>query len=227
MEREMVWSEGMLEAFTHVGWGAILISTEGRVVGINGEAQQRVGCDFLLTQGQIAPMHRNSNGELQRLIASALLAENEASIPKLRDAVLLQRPRGRPLMAYAIPIRASEKDSARHVKAVVVFIDPDKRREPTASLLQRMFGLTPAETQVALRLARGCDLQEIASDQAVSLATVRAYLKGVFAKTETRRQAELTMLLVRLAQQPQEPPDPIDISNHCAVMGSLARVPAK
>ncbi len=199
MEKEIVMGEGMLEAFAHVGWGAILIGNEGRVVALNGEAQRLVGRDFFLAHGQIATVNRNANRELQRLIGSALSAENGSSNAMMQEATLLSRPEGRPLMAYALPIRGSGKESVRSVKSVVVFIDPDKRREPTASILQRMFGLTPAETQVALNVARGYDLQDIASDQAISLGTVRQYLKGVFAKTDTRRQAELAMLLVRLA----------------------------
>jgi hypothetical protein len=41
MERRRPWGEGMLEAFAHVGWGAILISTEDRVVASHGDEQAR------------------------------------------------------------------------------------------------------------------------------------------------------------------------------------------
>jgi DNA-binding CsgD family transcriptional regulator len=201
----MVWAGGMLEAFERVGWAALLIGADGRVIGLNGEARRHVGREIALSQGRIAAMHRPANAELQRLIAGALAAENQP--PRTpRGAVLLPRADARPLMAYGIPIAGPGDDSAQRDRAIVVLVDLDKQREPTESILREAFSLTPAETRIAIGFARGRDLQEIASDQGISVGTVRKYFKAVLAKTNTSRQAELAMLLARVAQQPQEHP---------------------
>src|SRR5262249_56959059 len=90
--------------------------------------------------------------------------------------------------------------------AIVVLVDPDKQREPTESILREAFGLTPAESRIAIGFARGRDLQEIADEQNVSIGTVRKHFKAVLAKTNTNRQAELAILLSRVAQQPHVHP---------------------
>jgi DNA-binding CsgD family transcriptional regulator len=197
----MVWGEGMLDAFECVGWGGLLIGGDGCVIGLNGEARRHVGREIALTQGRITATHRPSNAELQRLIASALSAENNAT----REAILLLRADARPLMVYVIPITGSGSDSAQHARAIAVFVDSDKQHEPSESILREAFGLTPAQTRIAIGFARGRDLQELANDQKISIGTVRMHFKAVLAKTNTTRQAELAILLARLAQQPQEP----------------------
>ena len=45
-------------------------------------------------------------------------------------------------------------------------------------------------------------LSKIAKDHRVCVATVRSQLASVFAKTNTRRQTELAMLLARIAILP-------------------------
>jgi DNA-binding CsgD family transcriptional regulator len=61
--------------------------------------------------------------------------------------------------------------------------------------LRRLYGLTAAEAAVAVQIARGEGLQAAADNLRVTLPTVRTHLQRVFAKTQTRRQAELTRVI--------------------------------
>jgi DNA-binding CsgD family transcriptional regulator len=63
--------------------------------------------------------------------------------------------------------------------------------------LQKMFSLTTAESRLVRLLLRGDNLKRAAAQLEVSTETVRSQLKSVFAKTNTRRQAELILLLSR------------------------------
>ncbi len=63
----------------------------------------------------------------------------------------------------------------------------------------RMFALTRAEAEVAIGIACGRRVAEIAVDRGVKVETVRTHSKTVFGKTRTRGQAELAALLARLA----------------------------
>ena len=65
-----------------------------------------------------------------------------------------------------------------------------------------MFGLTPAEIRLALELAQGGILADIAQRRRLSRTTVRSQLASVFSKTQTTRQAELVQLLNRIAILP-------------------------
>lgn len=52
---------------------------------------------------------------------------------------------------------------------------------------------------LAIHLAEGGDLHSFAERNGLSINTVRPYLKAVFEKTATHRQAELVRLLSALA----------------------------
>jgi DNA-binding CsgD family transcriptional regulator len=59
-------------------------------------------------------------------------------------------------------------------------------------------GLTTAEIDIALALADGLAPGEIARQRGTSRHTVRNQIKSTLAKTDSRRQAELTALVERL-----------------------------
>ncbi|MDH5172949.1 MAG: helix-turn-helix transcriptional regulator, partial [Gammaproteobacteria bacterium] len=50
---------------------------------------------------------------------------------------------------------------------------------------------------VAILLARGLSLAEVAESQHISPHTARAQLKSIFAKTGASRQAELVRMIIR------------------------------
>src|SRR5262245_21437735 len=173
----MTWAEGMLDAFEHVAWGALLIGADGRVIGLNDEARRHVGSGIKIAQGRIVATHRTANVELEHRIAATLSADN-GTLLAMQGGVLLPRPDGRPVMAYVTPV-AEPGGGSQQATAVVVLIDSAKPSEPTEDMLREGFGLTPAETRVAIGFARGFDLNEIACDQGLSIETVRKSFKAV------------------------------------------------
>ena len=70
---------------------------------------------------------------------------------------------------------------------------------PPEALLRRLFDLTPAESRLARKLARGDSLEEVAQSLDVKMTTARSQLAAIFAKTGTCRQAQLVAILSRLA----------------------------
>jgi hypothetical protein len=75
-------------------------------------------------------------------------------LPSL-TAVALPRPRGRALLAYAVPVVRSAPDLLQCAKAVIIIVDPDEHRGPADVALQQAFGLTKAEIRIARDLALG------------------------------------------------------------------------
>jgi len=86
--------------------------------------------------------------------------------------------------------------------SALILLDLDARPEPSPRTLQCLFGLTAAETQLAVELARGHNLLDIARSRRLSRTTIRSQLGALFVKTQTRRQAELVALLGRVAILP-------------------------
>ncbi|GAU86027.1 two component system response regulator [Bosea sp. BIWAKO-01] len=85
---------------------------------------------------------------------------------------------------------------------MVMLLDLDAHLRPNPFLLRRMFGLTMAETRLALQLASGDLPADVARNFHLSPVTIRSQLAAVFAKTNTSRQAELVVLLDRIALLP-------------------------
>jgi DNA-binding CsgD family transcriptional regulator len=77
-------------------------------------------------------------------------------------------------------------------------VDPEQQPEPPTQLLRRVYGLTNAEADVALRVVRGDGLKPICEELSLSMATVKTHLQHVFDKTDTHRQADLVRLLLTL-----------------------------
>jgi len=59
-----------------------------------------------------------------------------------------------------------------------------------------LFGLTTTEARLAVLLAEGQSLQQIAQALGITEATARTYCKRVFDKTDTARQADLVRLIL-------------------------------
>src|SRR4029077_3261106 len=63
-------------------------------------------------------------------------------------------------------------------------------------LLQRHFGLAPAEARLAFHLVAGETLRSAAVKLSISYETARTCLKSIFNKTGTCRQAELAIVIL-------------------------------
>jgi len=84
--------------------------------------------------------------------------------------------------------------------ALLILQDPGRQTLPQATQLQLIFRLTPAETRLVEALLDNETIESYALKMNVSRNTVRTHLASLFAKTGTRRQAELLRAL--LTSQP-------------------------
>jgi len=95
--------------------------------------------------------------------------------------------------------------------ALVIIHDPAHTTPPQPATLRDAFGLSRAETELALALLEGQTLAEYAACRGVSLPTVKSQLRSLFARTDSTRQAVLVRLLAGFGGGPPPPaasPDP-------------------
>jgi DNA-binding CsgD family transcriptional regulator len=74
----------------------------------------------------------------------------------------------------------------------------EKPRFPDEIVLGSRFKLTPAEARIAIGIADGKPLADIADMHGITVQTARTQLKSVFSKTRTNRQAQLAVLLMKV-----------------------------
>jgi DNA-binding CsgD family transcriptional regulator len=81
--------------------------------------------------------------------------------------------------------------------ALLLFKEAPKRNARAESL-RTMYGLTPAETEVALLIAEGQAPATVAEQRGKSLDTVRSQIRSIKSKTGCRRHVELAALINKL-----------------------------
>jgi DNA-binding CsgD family transcriptional regulator len=189
---------GTLDALSRLGFGAIVLDPDKRVVELNDEAKKCLGSCIRIVDGRLAGIERNSNEQFQSLITAAAQPQGGMSADQ-ESFVLLPGPGVRPVIAYATPIPSARRQEAIGLGAIILLVNQDGHRVPDAKLLGALFAFTPAEMRLAVALARGLDLQSIAQTHKTTVGTLRVHLKSIFEKTNTSRQAELILLLARLS----------------------------
>ena len=104
-----------------------------------------------------------------------------------------------PLTISVTPLAPSQI-SVFHGQALVMVMVTDLEAEPRLpeTTLRELFGLSHAETRVAIAFAAGQDAKEVAESLGVSFFTVRGHLVRIYEKTQTNRQSELVRLLTRV-----------------------------
>ena len=184
------------EALNQLTEGVLLVDATAHVLFANEAAEKLFG-PGLRFGGRVFRAAATAETALlhARIARSACFATD---VPA-EGPLALSRGSGRaPLAALVIPFRSEALWPSRPNPAAIVFLtDPDSTPAQGAAPLRKLFGLTPAETAVALEVSNGKGLRACADKLGVSLGTVRTHLGRVFEKTNTRRQAELVGLLLK------------------------------
>ena len=94
-------------------------------------------------------------------------------------------------------------------------------------LLQRHFGLAPAEARLALHLVAGETLRSAAVKLSISYETARTCLKHIFRKTGTCRQAELVIVILTALPGCVQPIDraPGRLGSNEQISGLIEQIP--
>lgn len=144
----------------------------------------------------------HANAVASRLVAEGLVLDARP----IRELLATGEPRivavnGKRLTAIVVPL--PEEESVFDVasdrgRVLLVVTDPAARTVPSAELLTQLYGLTSAESRVALLVGGGLAPKEAADQLGTAWNTVRAQLRAIYAKTGTGGQSALVRLLVML-----------------------------
>jgi DNA-binding CsgD family transcriptional regulator len=123
--------------------------------------------------------------------------------PKVVQAFRVDRDDGKPFLLYILPVTSETSISTLtmfgKVRTIVLIIDSARQAVLDPTMLRDIFGLTLAEARVAALVGAGTTPINAAQILGVAEDTVRKALKSVFSKTGVGRQAELVLLLSRMA----------------------------
>ena len=177
-----------------LGFAAVLVGPNDRLLGMNDRARNLVAACFEIVDHRVVARSTEARERLHAAITAA--APNRTRDVGSRPAIL-PRASGRPVIAYVMSTAARFARIGLEA-AVLILIDPDEVKEPASAFLKEAFNLSASEIALARYLFRGMSLKAIAEARNTSIATLRVQLSSVFAKTGTKRQAELVSLLARM-----------------------------
>jgi len=201
--QELIPAADILEIFESLGCACFLLTAQRQVAGYNHLAGNYLGNELVLKGEHIAAADPASDARLQTSIAQALKAGKQSSTPV---SIGMRRNAKLPLVIHILRTRQhgmlATKPAALNRAALVLLVcDTAPAQMIPMEVLEDIFNLTSTEAHIAVAIASGQRLAEIAADRGIGIETVRTHAKRVFAKTKTRSQVELVALLTRLAVQ--------------------------
>lgn len=170
--------------------GIVSCNASGEVHWHNRAAADMLanGMPLTLDNGQLRGISAESRHRLARLLAPA--CHDEVVAAAFGDAD------GRMVQAIALPGGALAGTGTRswgeeQDDIALILIDPARAPLLSPGHVMALFGLTPAESQLAVALSHGMSLNAYADRRGISVGTVRIQMKRILEKTDSRRQADL------------------------------------
>jgi len=181
---------------------AFVCDDQGKVRALTHAAESLVtrGRGLELANGTLRAMRPIDAKALREAIGAALAARATPGPAVLRTVIVRGEETGAPVILdiFALPSRCVTA-SARFTPCVLVVARGERgTRAQRAGVLQLAYGMTPAESEVALLLAEGKSVEVIANDRSVAPGTVRQQIKSILHKMGVERQLEIVARLARV-----------------------------
>ncbi len=184
--------------------GVIQLDRGGRIVDANDSAREllRQNDGLFDVDGALRAAWPEDDSRLRDLVTRALPRIDEQGAS---GSMLVRRRSSLARFALHVkPVANREVDCrSRHAGALVLIVDPVSRARIEPHVAAAVLGLTPAETEIAVLLAEGRTLRQIAATTGRGYSTVRTHLKHLFAKLGVSRQFEVAQAVLALSSLPR------------------------
>ena len=182
-----------LRALDRLAAAVIVADSDGSVIQTNRAAERILqrGDGLVIRNGNLGVLHVVDSARLEAFIAAAAAEQKTAAaIGRMR----VQRHDGHPPYILTVAPLGADLSVYGRPLALIVLADPDQQ-SPSERDLAEFFGLSPAESRLAVALLAGRKLGEVAGDFGVQITTLRTQLSSILRKTGVTRQVDLIRLL--------------------------------
>ena len=193
----------LVELLETVRLGVIQLDRRARVVVANDRARAllRTRDGLLVRDGLLHAALPAEDAKLQRLLAEALpLAGGPGaggSMPVSRTEALSR------LVLHISPVNQDVPGQHQsRIGALVLTVDPADRIGIDPDRVGAALDLTPAQSHVAVALAEGRTIRDIAVGTGRSISTIKWHIRQIYARHGLSRQAELVRLVSSLTDVP-------------------------
>lgn len=198
--------ESLRAALNRLSIGVFLLNRELEVIFSNTKAQQVLkradGLELDEKQRLNAKRSKKPDGQCLEAWLALLVKTPEHQRGSFGETFEVSRKQ--PRSKYSLqccPLQPNDPLAKGEGAHHIVFVtDPLQLELPTNEQMQMQFGLTPAETRVALAIVQGGSYSDVATTLAVSEETVRTQIRSAYSKTHTSDKASLTRLVLSLGK---------------------------
>ncbi len=187
------------ELLAATGCGIIQLDWRGRIRAANDRAREllRAGDGLLDHGGLLSARRPEDDADLQRLVARALPPYGS---PGAAGSMMVRRSgKQPPLKLQVVPASSQEEEfRAWPVGALVFVTHPRSPTHLNPGSVKAAFGLTPAESRVAVLLAEGRTVGQIAAAVGREQSTIRTHVRHIFGKLGITRQVDLVRLVLSM-----------------------------
>ena len=181
--------------------GVLHLDRRGRILAVNDRARSllRDGEGVSDEDGVLQARAPDDQVRLAQLVADAL--PTSSAVP-VSGSMLLGRAAGvPPLVVHVKPVGIPQPDyGARPVAALVLLVEPGRHPRLDPDVVARTLGLTPAESQVAVWVADGKSVRDIALATGLTDGAIYWHLKQIYKTLPISRQVDLVRLVLSIAE---------------------------
>ena len=181
--------------------GVIHLDRQGRIMAANDRARTilRHGDGVSDRDGFLYAREPADQARLERLIADALPTSSAVAV---NGSMLLRRASmWSQFVVHVKPVSVPQMDfGGWRVAALVLIAEPGHTSRIDPTLVVATLGLTPAESQIAVWLAEGRTVRDIAATTGRTEGSVYWTLKQSYRKLGIARQTDLVRLVLSVAE---------------------------
>jgi DNA-binding CsgD family transcriptional regulator len=174
------------------------VDANGRIVHANAAGHFLINeADVLrAAAGKLMVCELETDASLKEAFLAA--SRGDAAIGRAGIGLPLIGKKGERHVAHVLPLTSGARQKARpsHAASAAVFVHKSAVEAPSPpEVIAKAYKLTMAELRVLLAITEVGGVPEVAEVLGIAATTVRTHLGNVFAKTGTKRQADLVKLV--------------------------------
>jgi DNA-binding CsgD family transcriptional regulator len=197
--RAQAQARGLAEAVSHSDVGVLLVNARGQLMLANAVAEALMARqDGLRRSGTLLSGSRLPDTLRLQTAIDHVVGGGTSRARAAAPVIALGRAERRPLLV-AIVATDQPPATAEDCAAILYVFDPAQELRRLIEPVCKLYGLSPVETRLTCLLADALSLADAAAAMHVREQTARSYLKQIFLKTDTNRQAELVWLMLKSA----------------------------
>jgi DNA-binding CsgD family transcriptional regulator len=203
MERKTAEASMFADLLGGLRAGAMLVDANGYIVHANLAAEVMLDAGDLIRRGadgRLSAWQRKANHILHGVLATT--GGGDGEMGRKGTAVPLVARNGEHYVAHVLPLRSGARSGVGKSYAAVAALFVRKvslRRPSPPEVIAETYQLTPMELRVLLAVVEIGGAPDVADALGVSTETVKTHLARLFAKTGSRRQADLVRLVAGFA----------------------------